>query len=99
MNFLELGLSPALCKTLETVGYTTPTPIQQQTIPHVLQGKDVLASAQTGTGKTGAFLLPLIQRLIDTPGRARLARAVILEPTRELALQVMQSFQRCIVIF
>lgn len=93
MNFLELGLSPALCKTLETVGYTTPTPIQQQTIPHVLQGKDVLASAQTGTGKTGAFLLPLIQRLIDTPGRARLARAVILEPTRELALQVMQSFQ------
>ena len=93
MNFLELGLSPALCKTLETVGYTTPTPIQQQTIPHALGGKDVLASAQTGTGKTASFLLPLIQRLLDTPGRARLARAVILEPTRELALQVMQSFQ------
>ncbi|RZI45208.1 DEAD/DEAH box helicase [Candidatus Finniella inopinata] len=93
MNFLELGLSPALCKTLETIGYTTPTPIQQQTIPHVLQGKDVLASAQTGTGKTASFLLPLIQKLLDTPGRARLARAVILEPTRELALQVMQSFQ------
>lgn len=93
MSFLDLNLSPQLCETLQNLGFFSPTPIQQQTIPFVLKGEDVLASAQTGTGKTAAFLLPLIQLLINTRARARLSRAIILEPTRELALQVMESYQ------
>jgi len=94
MNFLELGLSPVICKALGDIGYTTPTPVQQMTIPHVLCGKDILVSAQTGTGKTASFLLPLLDKLINGTARARIARAIILEPTRELALQVMQAFQQ-----
>lgn len=93
MDFLKLGLSPVICKILEKQGFTTPTFVQQQTIPQALEGRDLLVSAQTGTGKTASFLLPLIQTLTETKGRARLARSLILEPTRELALQVLQSFQ------
>ncbi len=91
MDFLDLGLSSHLCQTIKELGYQTPTPIQRQAIPFILRKQDVLASAQTGTGKTASFLLPLIQLLETTKGKARLSRAIILEPTRELATQVMQA--------
>ncbi|MCX7338501.1 MAG: DEAD/DEAH box helicase [Alphaproteobacteria bacterium] len=93
MEFQKLGLSPLLCESVRGFGYTQPTPIQEQAIPYVLRGQDVLGCAQTGTGKTASFLLPLIQLLLESPGRARLSRAVILEPTRELATQVLDNFK------
>jgi len=92
--FLSLGLSPIVCKPLSTLGYTQPTPVQQQAIPIVLSGRDLLARAQTGTGKTAAFGLPMIDRLRvvgGVPAGPRLPRALVLVPTRELALQVKQS--------
>lgn len=67
MSFATLGLSPQICQTLSDLGFKTPTDIQQQAIPQILEGKDVLASAQTGTGKTAAFGLPIIQQLLDSP--------------------------------
>ncbi|MBX3360210.1 MAG: DEAD/DEAH box helicase [Phycisphaeraceae bacterium] len=97
MPFAQLGLSQPILRALAKEGYETPTPIQAQCIPHVLEGKDVLGCAQTGTGKTAAFALPIIQRLMDMPidrsrrGPAK-ARALILSPTRELALQIRDSF-------
>lgn len=93
MTFQTLGLSTELLRAVADQGYTTPTPIQQQAIPHVLQGQDVFASAQTGTGKTASFTLPLLQRLSAVyPGkRQRSPRALILAPTRELAVQVSES--------
>ena len=92
MNFDTLGLSPTLLDTLDQVGFKTPTEIQIQSIPILLEGRDVLGCAQTGTGKTGAFLLPLIEMLSRSRGRARMPRALILEPTRELAAQVLDTF-------
>jgi ATP-dependent RNA helicase RhlE len=92
--FLSLGLSPIVCKPLTALGYTQPTPVQQQAIPIVLSGRDLLARAQTGTGKTAAFGLPMIDRLRvvgGVPAGPRLPRALVLVPTRELALQVKQS--------
>jgi len=92
--FLSLGLSPIVCKPLTALGYTQPTPVQQQAIPIVLSGRDLLARAQTGTGKTAAFGLPMIDRLRvvgGAPAGPRLPRALVLVPTRELALQVKQS--------
>ena len=92
MLFKSLGLSEALVKAVSAQGYDTPTPIQEKSIPAVLEGKDVLASAQTGTGKTSGFTLPLLQLLSQTPPlRNRPVRALILTPTRELAAQVHQS--------
>jgi ATP-dependent RNA helicase RhlE len=97
MSFASLGLSDALLRAVTEQGYTTPTPIQLQAIPAVLQGGDLLAGAQTGTGKTAGFVLPLLQRLSTTPrpaagrGNRRAPRALILTPTRELALQVEAS--------
>jgi ATP-dependent RNA helicase RhlE len=92
MLFKSLGLSEALVKAVSAQGYDTPTPIQEKSIPAVLEGKDVLASAQTGTGKTAGFTLPLLQLLSQTPPlRNRPVRALILTPTRELAAQVHQS--------
>ncbi len=93
MTFQTLGLSTELLRAVADQGYTTPTPIQQQAIPHVLQGQDVFASAQTGTGKTASFTLPLLQRLSSSyPGKGyRVPRALILTPTRELAVQVSES--------
>ncbi len=90
MSFSALGLSTELVKAIETKGYTTPTPIQEQGIPAVLSGKDVMAAAQTGTGKTAAFTLPLIQRFSENykGARANHVKALILTPTRELAAQV-----------
>lgn len=92
MSFKSLGLSEALVKAVSAQGYDTPTPIQEKSIPAVLEGKDVLASAQTGTGKTAGFTLPLLQLLSQTPPlRNRPVRTLILTPTRELAAQVHQS--------
>ncbi|NDK99860.1 ATP-dependent RNA helicase RhlE [Photorhabdus bodei] len=94
MNFKSLGLSADILRAVEEQGYSAPTPIQQQAIPVVLAGKDLLASAQTGTGKTAGFTLPMLQRLNDSPiqmkGR-RPVRALILTPTRELAAQVGEN--------
>ena len=94
-TFTDLGLHPALLKALATEGYETPTPIQAQAIPPVLAGKDLLGIAQTGTGKTAAFALPLLHRLGATPGRAerRSPRILVLAPTRELANQIADSFR------
>lgn len=89
MSFNTLGLSEALLKAVSKKGYTTPSPIQKKAIPPILQGKDVLASAQTGTGKTAGFTLPLLHILSETPKeKYRPIRALILTPTRELAAQV-----------
>ena len=93
MTFLELGLSPEVLRGVEEAGYTEPTPIQRKSIPAVLQGRDVLGCAQTGTGKTGAFSLPTIDILASSRARARMPRALILEPTRELADQVEDAFE------
>ena len=89
MSFQSLGLSEALLKAVSKKGYTTPSPIQQKAIPPILEGKDVLASAQTGTGKTAGFTLPLLHILSENPKeKFRPVRALILTPTRELAAQV-----------
>src|SRR5579872_344060 len=93
MNFSELGLSPDLLQAIIDAGYTNPTPIQQQAIPVVASGRDVLGCAQTGTGKTAAFALPMIDKLAAGRARARMPRSLILEPTRELATQVEVSFE------
>jgi ATP-dependent RNA helicase RhlE len=93
-TFSELGLNPALLKSLAAEGYTTPTPIQAQAIPGVLAGRDLLGIAQTGTGKTAAFALPILHRLAESrrPAMRQGARALVLSPTRELATQIAQSF-------
>jgi len=89
MSFAELGLSPELLRAVAEQGYTTPTPIQLQAIPAVLADRDVLAGAQTGTGKTAAFILPILQKLGAPPGRT--PRVLVLTPTRELAAQIAES--------
>jgi superfamily II DNA/RNA helicase len=92
MLFSELGLSAKVQSAVEASGYTTPTPIQEQAIPHVLARRDVLGIAQTGTGKTAAFTLPMLTMLEEGRARARMPRTLILEPTRELAAQVEENF-------
>ena len=94
MNFSDLGLSPEVLRAVEESGYTTPTPIQEQAIPVVLMGRDVLGCAQTGTGKTAGFTLPMIDIMASGRARARMPRSLIIEPTRELATQVSESFER-----
>lgn len=91
MNFKDLGVSNSILNALETEGYSQATPIQQQAIPHALQGKDLLACAQTGTGKTAAFAIPVLQQL-SVQGRQKHIRALVLTPTRELAIQIEESF-------
>jgi ATP-dependent RNA helicase RhlE len=93
MTFQALNLAEPLLRALEAEGYTSPTPIQTQAIPHVLAGRDLIACAQTGTGKTAAFALPLLQRLdaLRAAGAPRAIRALILTPTRELAAQIADS--------
>ena len=92
MSFDRLGLSPELLRAVAHEGYTVPTPVQEQAIPLVLAGRDLMAGAQTGTGKTAAFVLPMLQRLhADRRDGQRRIRALILAPTRELALQVEES--------
>src|SRR5436190_20884726 len=93
MNFNELGLSPELLQAITDTGYLNPTPIQEQAIPVVATGRDVLGCAQTGTGKTASFALPMIDKLAAGRARARMPRSLILEPTRELATQVEAAFE------
>ncbi|MEX6723153.1 DEAD/DEAH box helicase [Parapedomonas caeni] len=94
MSFEFLGLSEELLRAVADSGYTEPTPIQRQAIPTVLQGRDVLGIAQTGTGKTASFTLPMIDILAQGRARARMPRSLILEPTRELAVQVAENFEK-----
>ena len=94
MSFSNLGLSDKVLAAVTATGYTIPTPIQEQAIPHVLARRDVLGIAQTGTGKTAAFVLPMLTILEKGRARARMPRTLILEPTRELAAQVKESFDR-----
>src|SRR5690554_7672661 len=96
MSFADLGLIPELQRAVSETGYTEPTPIQQQATPVALQGLDVMGAAQTGTGKTAGFTLPLIQRLLrhastSTSPARHPVRALVLAPTRELAVQVHES--------
>ncbi|WP_310542548.1 DEAD/DEAH box helicase [Phenylobacterium sp.] len=93
-EFSELGLSPATLQAVADTGYTTATPIQAEAIPVALQGRDVLGIAQTGTGKTAAFTLPMIDRLAAGRSKARMPRALVIAPTRELADQVSLSFEK-----
>src|SRR4051812_17632549 len=92
MSFADLGLSDDLLRAVTDSGYTEPTPIQRQAIPSVLMGKDLIGIAQTGTGKTAAFVLPMIDILGEGRTRALMPRSLILEPTRELAAQVAENF-------
>jgi superfamily II DNA/RNA helicase len=92
MTFDELGLAPEIMKAINDVGYTEPTPIQAEAIPQVIANHDVLGIAQTGTGKTASFTLPMIHRLMRGRAKARMPRTLILEPTRELAAQVAENF-------
>ena len=94
MSFSHLGLSDKVLAAVAATGYTTPTPIQEQAIPHVLARRDVLGIAQTGTGKTAAFVLPMLTMLEKGRARARMPRTLILEPTRELAAQVKENFDK-----
>lgn len=93
MSFNTLGLSPELKKAIESKGYSDPSEIQQQAIPSILQGNDIMAGAQTGTGKTAAFALPILQRLQNDESKRRRVRTLVLVPTRELASQVGDSFR------
>ncbi|GAA4643522.1 DEAD/DEAH box helicase [Pontixanthobacter gangjinensis] len=94
MSFADLGLSDELLKAVADAGYTEPTPIQAQAIPAVLMMKDLIGIAQTGTGKTASFVLPMIDVLASGRRRARMPRSLILEPTRELAAQVAENFEK-----
>ncbi|MGZ8494161.1 MAG: DEAD/DEAH box helicase, partial [Gemmatirosa sp.] len=91
MSFSSFGLHPDLLRGVEGMGFSTPTPIQQQAVPPGLEGRDLLACAMTGSGKTAAFLLPIIQRMLAQPGRG--TRALILTPTRELAAQIEEHLR------
>jgi len=91
MQFDQLGLMAELLRAIDAQGYTRPTPIQAQAIPPILEGRDMLAGAQTGTGKTAAFTLPMLQLLSDRPRKGKAPRALVLTPTRELAAQVAES--------
>lgn len=91
--FSAVGLTDALVHNLSTIGFTTPTPVQTQAIPHILAGRDICACAATGTGKTGAYLLPIIDVLTNSRKRTGMPRAIILAPTRELAMQVVENFK------
>lgn len=94
MSFADLGLSDELLKTVEAAGYSEPTAIQRQAIPSVLMMRDLIGIAQTGTGKTASFVLPMIDILAEGRSRARMPRSLILEPTRELAAQVAENFEK-----
>ncbi|WP_419828273.1 DEAD/DEAH box helicase [Sphingomonas sp.] len=94
MHFADLGLSDELLRAVTDAGYTTPTPVQQKAITPVLMNRDLIAIAQTGTGKTASFVLPMIDILAHGRSRARMPRSLILEPTRELAAQVAENFEK-----
>ncbi len=92
MDFKSLGLGQETLRAVEDAGYQHPTPIQEKAIPVILQGRDVLGCAQTGTGKTASFTLPMIDILSTVRARTRMPRSLILTPTRELAIQISENF-------
>ena len=92
MLFTDLGLNENILRAVNDVGYTTPTPIQAQAIPIILMGRDLVGLAQTGTGKTAGFTLPMIEILSGGRAKARMPRSLILSPTRELAAQIAENF-------
>src|SRR3546814_2296185 len=94
MSFADLGLSEELLRAVNEAGYDKPNPIQTQAIPPVLMMKDLIGIAQTGTGKTASFVLPMIDILAHGRSRARMPRSLILEPTRDLAAQVAENFEK-----
>ncbi|HET7376593.1 MAG TPA: DEAD/DEAH box helicase, partial [Anaerolineae bacterium] len=94
MNFTDFGLDARLLHNVQRMGYETPTPIQTAALPAGLEGKDILGSAETGTGKTAAYLLPILQRFLNSTDRPRTPRALVLVPTRELALQVVDHAEQ-----
>jgi len=93
LNFTDLKLIDPIAKALKEEGYTQPTPIQQKSIPHILQGRDLLGTAQTGTGKTAAFAIPILQNLAVKNAKNNSIKVLILTPTRELAIQIDESFK------
>ena len=93
MSFSQLGLSSKVLSAVQAAGFESPTPIQAQAVPHAVAGRDVLGIAQTGTGKTASFVLPMLTRLERGRARARMPRSLILAPTRELAAQVAEHFE------
>lgn len=93
MKFSDLGLSAELEQTVNQLGYVNPTPIQEEAIPQILRGRDIFGCAQTGTGKTASFILPMIDVLHGSRAKVRMPRSIVLEPTRELAAQVLESFE------
>ena len=92
MNFKEMGLCNEILSSINDIGYKKPTEIQKKSIPHILMGRDILGCAQTGTGKTGSFIMPLIEILNSGKSKSRMPRSLILTPTRELAIQVSEEF-------
>ena len=93
-TFIDLGLSEPLLEALDQAGYSSPTPIQAKSIPPILMGRDLIGIAQTGTGKTAAFVLPMIDILAEGNRRARMPRSLIVSPTRELAAQIAENFEK-----
>src|SRR5687767_15866977 len=93
-TFATLGLTASLVAAGVSLGYEEPTPVQRETIPLILSGRDLLAQAATGTGKTAAFALPMIQRLFEEPAGKRRTRGIVLVPTRELAMQVAEAIHK-----
>src|SRR5262245_39877916 len=93
-TFHDLGLDAATLRAIDELGYTTPTPIQEKAIPWVQMGRDVIGVAQTGTGKTASFTLPMIDILAGGRAKARMPRSLILSPTRELATQIADNFDK-----
>lgn len=93
MKFIDLGLDPRILEGIDAMGYENATPVQQQVMVPILEGKDIIAAAQTGTGKTAAFLLPLLHRLLISPHHAGDINAMIIVPTRELAIQIAESIE------
>ena len=96
MSFSSLGLAPSLVNAVAAIGYQEPTAIQREAIPAILRGEDVLGAAQTGSGKTAAFVLPLLQSLLDNRDGPRQLHGLILVPTRELAAQVGESVRKLV---
>ena len=92
MTFKDFGLDERLLEGIDATDYQIATPVQEQVIPHILSGKDIIASAQTGTGKTAAFLLPIIHKIINAPNHDHI-NALIIVPTRELAIQISQNLE------
>ena len=93
MNFTDFGFDERLLEGIDSMGYLTATPVQEQVIVPILQGKDIIASAQTGTGKTAAFLLPVMNKILTEPHDEHLINAMIIVPTRELAVQIAQAME------